>query len=197
MRKEGSRMRRQIAAEAARLLADQGDFDFARARARAAQSLGVSRRDGLPDNGEIAEALADYLAFYSCGRQAELLRDQRQAAIGAMRALESMQPRLVGALRHGLAASGMPIRLHLHLDYPEQLDMQLLELGASWRASQCNLRFPDGTRRSFPSVRMLAGAHDLELVCLGPSQLRNPPLDEISQKSERGLSLKQLEMAEI
>ena len=62
-------LRRRVAHEAARLLAESGGDDFAWARRKAATRLGVRDESLLPDGAEILEALRDHRALFGGGER--------------------------------------------------------------------------------------------------------------------------------
>ncbi|MBV8341858.1 MAG: hypothetical protein JO173_05695, partial [Gammaproteobacteria bacterium] len=94
----GDNVRRALAQEAARIMAEHGIRDFLIAKRKAAERLGVE--DGpalLPKNSEIEAALAEYQRLFGGESHLSALQAQRHAALAAMRYLEEFEPRLVGA----------------------------------------------------------------------------------------------------
>ena len=57
-------LRRALAQEAARIMAQHGIHDFLTAKRKAAERLGVTEASALPRNTEIEEALAEYQRLF-------------------------------------------------------------------------------------------------------------------------------------
>ena len=82
----GEHLRRALAQEAARLMAEHGIRDFLVAKRKAAERFGVV--DGaamLPKNSEIESALAEYQRLFGGASHLQALHAQRHAALSAMR----------------------------------------------------------------------------------------------------------------
>src|SRR5262245_6582154 len=110
----GDNLRRALAQEAARIMAEHGISDFFVAKRKAAERLGVP--DGgavLPKNTEIEAALAEYQRLFGGASHAESLHAQRRAALSAMRYLREFEPRLVGSVLSGTATEHSEVQLHL------------------------------------------------------------------------------------
>ena len=98
----GDNLRRELAQEAARIMAEHGIRDYLIAKRKAAERLGVM--DGgalLPKNSEIEAALAEYQRLFGGASHASALQAQRHAALAAMRYLSEFSPRLVGSVLSG------------------------------------------------------------------------------------------------
>jgi len=185
-------LRRRIAYEAARLMADEGLVDHEHALRKAAARLGVKDRRGWPDPGEVQMALLEQQRLFH-PEQARQLRDLRTHALQAMQALSRFQPRLVGPVLEGSADAASRVLLHLFADTPEEVVHALLEQGIPWREMQRALRFADGVSKTFPSLRFVAGGVPVELLVLSPRELRNPPLNPITERPDRGAGIRQLQ----
>ena len=78
-------LRRALAQEAARLMAQHGIHDFLTAKRKAAERLGVTDVSALPRNIEIEAALAEYQRLFNAHtRTRRALQAQRRAALYAM-----------------------------------------------------------------------------------------------------------------
>jgi hypothetical protein len=78
-------LRRALAQEAARIMAEHGIRDFLIAKRKAAERFGVT--DGtalLPKNSEIESALAEYQRLFGGPSHLLSLHAQRRAALSAM-----------------------------------------------------------------------------------------------------------------
>jgi hypothetical protein len=123
-------LRREIAATAARLIAD-GGLDYASAKRKAVRQLtgnANSARGSLPDNDEIDAALADHLSIFDDGH-AERVSRRRQVAMTLMSRLAPFHPYLTGAVWKGIVAEHAPIHLQLFHDNPKDVEIYLLNEG--------------------------------------------------------------------
>src|SRR5581483_6512174 len=114
-------LRRALAQEAARIMAQQGIHDFLTAKRKAADRLGVTDSSALPRNTEIEAALVEYQRLFETGAHRRSLDAQRRAALQAMHWLSQFQPRLVGSVLSGTATEHADIQLHLFADRPENV----------------------------------------------------------------------------
>ena len=126
-RKESGRnaIRTQIAQAAARLIAE-GLTDVYVAKQKAAQQLGVSKNQTLPDNHEIESALRDYFKLFARDSQWRELQALRKAAIRAMFCLEQFSPWLTGSVLGGTANRFSAVELELIDVEPKHFEMYLL-----------------------------------------------------------------------
>jgi hypothetical protein len=194
-RSRNDKLRASLAFEAARILADRGDDDYEKARRKAAERLNCHNRKQLPDNAEIAHALDEYRSLYGGNQHRSTLDELRRTALEAMQALRRFNPRLVGPVADGTASAFTPIRLHLFADPPEQLNIELMEMGIHWTEEERQLLFSDGSRRHQPALCFFAGEHAVELICLGEGDAHSPPVSQLTNRPERGLNQQQLQQA--
>lgn len=147
--------RAEVAAEAARLLAESGYRDFAAAKSKAAQRLagGGSGRSAMPTNLEVAVALQCYLQTFDAEGTQKRLRERRELAVQLMRYLSEFQPRAAGALVSGLMSETMPVEIHLFSDPPERVDMFLGDAGWEFDDDEKRLRHPAGREVAVPVCR--------------------------------------------
>src|ERR1700722_13511054 len=88
-------LRRALAQEAARIMAEHGIEDFLQAKRKAADRLGVDDPSVLPKHVEIEGALRAHQRLFGRASHDHTLKEQRRIALDAMRLLEEFQPRLV------------------------------------------------------------------------------------------------------
>ena len=126
-------LRLEIAAAAARLLAD-GATDYASAKRKAAQRL-LGERGGakasMPDNEEIDAALLEHLQLFDTGH-AERVARRRRVAAELMLRLEAFQPYLTGAVWKGIVTEHAPIHLQLFHDNTKDVQIDLLNRGVDF-----------------------------------------------------------------
>lgn len=121
-------LRLEIAAAAARLIADSG-LDYGAAKLKAArQLLGGSAppRGALPDGEEIDAALREHLELFDPDH-AERVARRREVAVELMNRLAGFQPYLTGAVWKGICADHAPIHLQLFYDNAKEVEMRLLD----------------------------------------------------------------------
>ena len=106
-------MRRAIAQEAARVMAEHGIRDFLFAKRKAAERFGVTDGGMLPRNVEIEKALAEYQRLFEGANHDQSLLAQRLAALEVMEYLADFQPRLVGPVLSGTATEHKIGRAHV------------------------------------------------------------------------------------
>ena len=110
-------IRRNVASEAARIMATEGQRNFAIAKRKAAERVGLNPgRLALPSNREVEEALRAYQGLYGGDDHTRNLEDLRATAVSAMRSLEAFNPRLVGPVLDGTADEYSRISLHVFHD---------------------------------------------------------------------------------
>jgi hypothetical protein len=121
-------LRCEIAAAAARLIAQDGaDYDSAKRKA-ARQILGDGqpRPNQLPDDEQIEEELRRYNALFLSDTQPARLFRLRSIALQVMEALEQFKPYLCGAVLNGTAGQHDDIRLQLFADNTKDVVLFLL-----------------------------------------------------------------------
>ena len=131
-------LRAQIAANAARLVAQEG-ADYATARRKAArQVVGVDQPapNLMPDNIQIEEEVRKYLALFGVPGQAERLALLRSTALQVMDALADFHPYLTGAALNGTAGEHDDIHLQLFADSAKEVEIFLLNRNVNIEISE-------------------------------------------------------------
>lgn len=185
--------RQRLAYEAARIMVEQGVREYDRARRKAAERAGIGNKRDWPNNEEIQDALLQQRRLFQGERQEEELRHLREQALTAMRFFSGFAPRLVGPVLAGSGGMDQGVRLHLFADNPEDLVFSLLEQRIPWQEREVVLRYGDGACRNHPAFCFFADETPFELVVLPLGAQRNPPLDPVSERPERGLGVEQVE----
>ena len=140
-------MRRRIAVEAARLIAEDGLRDFQEAKRKAATRLGALDDASLPRNTEIDEALREHQRLFQGDSHPDRLQVLRRAAIDAMQFLSRFEPRLVGAVLDGTADAHSGVLLHLFCDDPREILIRLEEHRIPYDEQTRTLRLSPTIRR--------------------------------------------------
>lgn len=118
-------LRRSIATQAARLIAEEGIDDYAFAKRKAARQLGVPERD-LPSNAEVEEELAAWRRLYRDEDDDERLSRMRAAAIVTMHMLAPFRPYVTGAVVDGLGDAFSELVLEVFADSAKDVEIYLL-----------------------------------------------------------------------
>lgn len=124
--------RLELAATAARLIAEEG-CGYSQAKRRARRMLfGENAGPALPDNTEIERELRRYLALFAADTHPALLTALRKIAVQVMERLAPFNPHLVGAVLNGTATEHSNIELHLYTDSAKDVEMSLLNAGVDF-----------------------------------------------------------------
>jgi hypothetical protein len=168
-----------LAQTAARLMAESGLHDFAAAKRKAAEQLGIHHSRNLPDNEEVEAALREYQRLFQHNRQSQQLHQLRLTALQAMKLLVSFSPRLVGPVLNGTADMYSPITLHLFADTCEELSLFLLQQKIPFEQAERRIHYAGGREERRPLYRFFAGEDALELTLFPVNGLRQPPLSPV------------------
>ncbi|MBJ7310576.1 hypothetical protein ACFOLJ_13715 [Rugamonas sp. CCM 8940] len=126
-------LRAEIAAAAARLIAQDG-ADYSSAKRKAArQILGEAQAGAnvLPDNAQIEAELRLYQALFKADSQPARLFRLRTMALQVMESLAPFQPFLTGAVLNGTAGPHDDIHLQLFADSAKEVEIFLLNRNVS------------------------------------------------------------------
>jgi hypothetical protein len=173
-------------------MVNQDIRDFDRARRKAAERTGISDKRLWPSDGEIEEAQLQQRRLFEGEKSDQELEILREHALTAMLSLTEFTPRLVGTALSGSADSTRGVRLHLFTDNLEEVVLALIDRGIPWKQGEALLRYGGGKRSAHPLLTFLAGQIPFELVVLPRGALRNPPLDPISERPERGAGISEV-----
>lgn len=185
--------RLEVAAEAARILATEGQHNYHAAKKKAAERIGVSERLALPSNIEVKDALRTYQELYGGASHRENLEELRRIAIKAMRSLEPFNPRLVGTVLDGTAGDHSRIALHLFADSVESVVLFFLERNAPFSQEQRQIRWHSGEHRTVPLVVTELEGREIELVIFEPVHVRQAPPSPIDGKPQQRAALHEVE----
>lgn len=120
-------LRREIAALAARMMAEDGISDFGFAKRKAARQLGASESEGsLPNNAEIEAELRAWQALYQDEEQAERVREMRRTAVEVMRLLDEFRPYLTGGALDGTAGRYTEVEIELYPESTKEVEIFFL-----------------------------------------------------------------------
>jgi hypothetical protein len=182
----GDQLRRALAQEAARLMAEHGIRDFLAAKRKAAERLGVV--DGsalLPKNSEIESALAEYQRLFGGASHLEALHAQRRAALAAMRYLREFAPRLVGAVLSGTATEHTEVQLHLFADRLESVTLKLLDEGIPHELTERRIKLDADRVEPCPGVRFEMDDCPIEALVFPTDGIRQAPVSPVDGRPMR------------
>ncbi|MES2024751.1 MAG: hypothetical protein V4448_04250 [Pseudomonadota bacterium] len=131
-------LRAEIAASAARLIAEDG-VDYGTAKRKAAkQILGNNkvRGDVLPDNALIEDEVRLYNELFFGDTQPARLLHLRNLAVRIMQELATFQPYLTGAVLNGTAGEHSDIYLQLFAESAKDVEIYLLNKGIDFEVSE-------------------------------------------------------------
>lgn len=139
---EHSKLRRQIAWEAARLMYDRHESEYYRAKMKAARRLckGWVKPADLPSNVEIRDNVRRLAQSFEGDRRDENLLQMRLAALRIMKLLERFRPRLIGSVLTGHIRKGSDIDLHVFSDSAEAVALVLEDEGIPYELQRKQVR---------------------------------------------------------
>lgn len=188
----GVTTRQAVAEEAARLLCDGEELEFAAAKRRAGQHLGA-RRGEQPSNLEVHEALKRYLALFEAEALAERLHHLRTEALHAMRFFAAFRPHLVGPVLYGTACVNTPVTLHLFADEPEAVFRRALELKVFVDTDERDFRYPDGRTHSRVVYTFEREETLFDIVTLPENEVGHPPISGVDGRPMRRVRAEEVE----
>lgn len=131
-------LRAEIAAAAARMIAEDG-VDYGTAKRKAAkQILGNNkvRGDVLPDNALLEDEVRLYNELFFGDTQPARLFHLRTLAVRLMAELAPFQPHLTGAVLNGTAGAHSDIHLQLFADSPKDVEIYLMNKRIDFEVSE-------------------------------------------------------------
>jgi predicted HD phosphohydrolase len=122
-----SKLRRQIAWEAARLMYERQESEYYQAKMKAARRIfrGWVPPADLPSNAEIRDQVQMLARLYEGPRRDDKLLQMRLEALRMMRVLRRFRPRLIGSVMTGHIRQGSDIDLHVFSDRAEAVTAAL------------------------------------------------------------------------
>lgn len=183
------RIRKEIAHEAAKLVAIDGLDSFFLARKKAAHQFGINNKRLLPSNREIEAALIAYQSLFQHEKQTQALHEFRQVAYKTMRLLKEYKPHLVGSVLSGTANQYSEIIIHVFSETPEYISLFLENQNIP--ALLCDRRYQvDKDNRVYATTfKFLAGEINIAIVVLPLASLKNAPIDPVTKRPMKRASL--------
>ena len=113
-----SKLRRQIAFEAAQMMYQRQESEYYRAKMKAAKRIcrGWVKPADLPSNGEIRDQVQMLARTHEGESRTDRLLEMRLEALRLMKLLANFRPRLIGSVMTGHIRQGSDIDLHVFAD---------------------------------------------------------------------------------
>jgi predicted HD phosphohydrolase len=150
-----SKLRRQIAWEAARLMYRREESEYYRAKQKAAHRIcqGWVKPADLPSNAEIRDEIQAFARLTEGDARSANLREMRIEALRLMRLLGRFRPRLIGSVMTGHVRAGSDIDLHLFSNSIDAVTDVLDEQGLIYDVERKRVR-KDKEERVFTHVHV-------------------------------------------
>jgi hypothetical protein len=181
-----SNLRREIAALAARMIAEDGISDYGFAKRKAARQLGALAADELPNNAEIEAEVRTYLAVFQDEEHLERQHVMRSAAIEVMRELEAFRPYLTGPVLEGTAGRYSEVEIDLFPESAKEVEIFFLNNNVPYEHREPRRNQPDG-----PEAILVFDWDDI------PFKLRiySPDVERLNRRGNHGA--RQMERARL
>jgi len=123
-----SRLSKELAAAAARLVVEEG-MEYGQAKRRAARDLGRASARGheLPSNDELEDEVRAYIELFCADTQPAELKALRDLAARWMERLAEFRPHLSGAVWRGTATRLNDVHLQLFCDDSKSAELALID----------------------------------------------------------------------
>jgi len=178
----------QVADEAARVMAEHGVRDFALAKRKAAERLGLSTRGALPSNSHIQERLVARQRLFEPDVHDARIAKLRRLAADVMARLEPFRPRLVGAVLDGTATINSAIELHVFSDSPEIVAATLEAGGSRVYDSQRRYRFGSGDNAQIPGFELVLDDEEVQVMVFPERGAHHAPQSPVDGRPMRRAS---------
>jgi hypothetical protein len=173
-------LRAEIAAAAARMIAEDG-ADYGTAKRKAAkQILGEAkpRGDVLPDNAQIEDEVRAYNELFLSESQPARLLHLRTLALQMMEQLAQFRPHLTGAVLNGTAGEHSDIHLQLFSDSAKDVEIYLLNKNVKFEVSETPHAGPRGNMVETLSFMWHGEGVHLSIYEGGDTRMMPKPADQ-------------------
>lgn len=188
----GDALRRTLAVEAARLMAEHGIDDFGFAKRKAAERFGTFEGAVLPSNAEVEAALQEYQRLFEADTHGETLYVLRQTAVTAMELLADFAPRLVGPVLTGTATRNTEVQLHLFAERAEAVTIRLLDTAIPHELVERRVKVRADEWVLTPAVRLTVDDILVDALVFGRDGQRQAPLSPTDGRPLRRASIEEV-----
>lgn len=185
----GDALRRTLAVEAARLMAEHGIDDFGFAKRKAAERFGTFEGAVLPSNAEVEAALQEYQRLFEADTHGETLYVLRQTAVTAMEMLAEFTPRLVGPVLTGTATRNTEVQLHLFAERAEAVTIRLLDTAIPYELVERRVKVRADEWVLTPAVRLTVDDIPVDALVFARDGQRQAPLSPTDGRPLRRASI--------
>jgi hypothetical protein len=189
----GSKLRRQIAWEAARLMYSREVAEYYTAKRKAARQIcqGWVKPADLPSNVEIRDQIQLLTRLFEGDTRTDNLLAMRLAALALMRRLAPFRPRLIGSVLTGHVRQGSDIDLHIFSDTTEAVTHLLDQDGVPYVVERKQV-LKHGEERVFTHIH-LTDRFPIELTLYPANQVHYAFKSSITGKAIERASIAELE----
>jgi hypothetical protein len=152
-----TKLRQQIAWEAARLMYQRQESEYYRAKMKAAHRLchGWAKPADLPSNAEIRDQVQMLARLHEGDARTDNLRAMRLAALAMMERLERFRPRLIGSVLTGHVRQGSDVDIHVFADSAASVGHVLEQHGLPYDVERKLVR-KQGEHRTYTHIHVTA-----------------------------------------
>ena len=188
-----SKLRRQIAWSAARLMYSRQESEYYTAKQKAARQIckGWVKPADLPSNVEVRDQVQLLARLFEGAARTDNLLAMRLAALAMMRRFAPFRPRLIGSVLTGHVRQGSDIDLHVFSDSAEAITHLLDQDGVTYVVERKQVR-KHGEERIFTHVHLEDGYH-FELTIYAADQAHYVFKSSITGKAIERASIAELE----
>lgn len=188
-----SKLRRQIAHEAARLMYSREESEYFRAKQKASRRIcqGWVKPADLPSNAEIREEIQAFARMHEGDNRTDNLREMRFEALRLMHVLRRYKPRLIGSVLTGHIRQGSDIDLHVFSDSLEGVCDLLEEEGLLYTVERKRVR-KAGVEQVFTHIHV-EDRYPFELTIYGSEWVSYHFKSSITGKAMERASIAELE----
>ena len=177
--------RQAIAAQAARLMAEDGIAEFGAAKRKAARQLGVPDAAALPSNAEIETELRTYQGLFQNDEQRARLAAMREIALDIMTSMSAYAPCLTGPVWNGTAGSTSAIVINLFAESPKLVEVWLLDAEVPYRVLEWP-HFNRALERKVPVLSFQHAGYAIQLAVYSEDDRRGALLPDAGGTPARG-----------
>jgi hypothetical protein len=178
----------RVADEAARVMSEHGIRDFALAKRKAAERLGLRGRAALPSNAQVQERLVARQRLFEPDELGARIAKLRRLATDVMAQLEEFRPKLVGAVLDGTATINSAIELHVFSDSPELVAAALEAAGSRLYDSQRRYRFGPDDSPQIPGFELTLEDEEVQVMVFPERGAHHAPQSPIDGRPMRRAS---------
>lgn len=188
-----SKLRRQIAWEAARMMYQREESEYYRAKLKAARQLcqGWVKPADLPSNVEIRDQIQAMARLFEGESRNDHLLAMRLAALAMMRRLAPFRPRLIGSVLTGHIRQGSDIDLHVFSDTTEAVSHALDQDSLDYTVERKQVR-KHGEELIFTHIHLI-DEYPFELTIYAADQAHYVFKSSITGKAIERASIAELE----